>query len=354
MINVLIPIAGEGKSFQEAGYVFPKSLVEIKNRPMIEWVVSNLTLSAPHRFIFIIRSEDAAKFNLDSTLRIIAPGCEIIYVDQPTKGAAASALLALDLINNDEQLVIANGDQYIFADCQAIIDEYQERRLAGGIVTFNAAHPRWSYALLDENNLVCQTAEKRCISRNAIVGIYYFEKGSDFVTAAMEMIRNDENVNGQYYISLAYNQMVLKNKRIGTKNIEREAFISFGTPRDLVDFERSLGEFSAFEAAQRYITLFNEKNIVEISKLLDDDVVLYDPVVKRVSGKENVLKVYKDIFAKNVTISFLPQKIIVAAKHVSIEFTLHIPSGFITGVDMIDFSDTGKIKRLYAYFGETN
>ena len=84
-----MPIAGAGKSFAEAGYVFPKALIEIAGRPMIDWVVDNIRPQEEHCFIFIIRNEDFVKFNLDSVLRMIAPNCQIIKVINPTQGAAS-------------------------------------------------------------------------------------------------------------------------------------------------------------------------------------------------------------------------------------------------------------------------
>ena len=43
-LNILIPMAGAGKRFADAGYIFPKPLIEINNKPMIQIVLDSLNL----------------------------------------------------------------------------------------------------------------------------------------------------------------------------------------------------------------------------------------------------------------------------------------------------------------------
>src|SRR3989338_4660461 len=94
MLNIVVPMAGLGKRFADRGYTFPKPLIEIKGRPMVEWVVKNLTPSIPHRFIFVCRREHYDQYNIGSLLKLVAPGCEIVVIDSPTEGAACTVLLA--------------------------------------------------------------------------------------------------------------------------------------------------------------------------------------------------------------------------------------------------------------------
>ena len=228
-LNVLIPMAGEGSRFANAGYTFPKPLIDIRGKPMIQLVVENLGLQA--NYIFVVRKEHRQKYSLDTLLPMIAPGCDIIEIDHKTDGAACTALLAQQLINNDNPLFIANSDQYVDWDPMTFMYKMQESEADGGIVTFKSTHPKWSFAKLDEHGIVVEVAEKKPISDNATVGFYYWKKGSDFVKYANEMIANNERVKDEFYICPTFNNAIADNKTI--VSYEASSMHGLGTPEDL-------------------------------------------------------------------------------------------------------------------------
>ena len=115
-MKILIPMAGRGKRLEQAGYTFPKPLIEVDGKPMIQTVVENLNIDAKH--IFIVQKEHYEKFALKELLELITPNCKIIQVSEITEGAACTALLSKEFINNDEELIIANSDQWINWDNQ--------------------------------------------------------------------------------------------------------------------------------------------------------------------------------------------------------------------------------------------
>lgn len=238
MINVLIPMAGKTQYFPEAEFPFPKPLIEIGSKTMIERVVENLATAAEEvQFIFVITSEDCRKFHLDSTLNIITNGCgHIVRLDRETRGSACSALMAIDYIANEIPLLIANSDQLFEIPVAELIADFHA--VDSGIVGFDSVHPRWSYARVDERGKVVETAEKRPLSRHAIAGLYYFRRGQDFVDAAMQMIRKDENVSGSYYIAPVLNQMILAGKSIRMHKVDKSQYHTFYTPNKLNDYEK--------------------------------------------------------------------------------------------------------------------
>ena len=181
-MNVLIPMAGAGKRFFDAGYVFPKPLIEVENKPMIQWVLESLNLNA--NYIFIIQKEHQKKYNIKSVLKILQPNCKIIELDEITEGAACTTLLAKKYINNSDPLIIANSDQYINWNSSKALYDFNSKNLDGAILTFEAIHPKWSYAKCDEDGFVTEVAEKKVISKNATVGVYYWKHGSDYVSSA--------------------------------------------------------------------------------------------------------------------------------------------------------------------------
>src|SRR5210317_2491238 len=228
-LNVLIPMAGAGSRFAQAGYTFPKPLIDVNGKPMIQVVVENIGLDA--NFIFVVQKEHRERFKLDNMLPLIAPNCKIVEVDGITEGAACTALLAKELIDTDAPLFFANSDQYVEWEPVQFMYDMQETQADGGIVTFKATHPKWSFAKIDENGLVTEVAEKNPISDNATVGYYYWKKGSDFVKYAEQMIEKDIRVNNEFYVCPVFNQAIEDCKEIRVH--EASAMWGLGTPEDL-------------------------------------------------------------------------------------------------------------------------
>ena len=239
-LNVLIPMAGAGSRFQQAGYTFPKPLIEVRNKPMIQVVVKNLNIDA--NFIFIVQKEHRQKYNLDSMLHLIAPGCKIVEVDGVTQGAACTTLLAKDYINNDSQLVIANSDQYIEWNSNDFLYKMNEQDIDGGIVTFEATHPKWSFAKIDKSGFVTEVAEKNPISSLATVGVYFWKHGKDYVHYAEQMISKNVRVNNEFYVCPVFNEAIADQKRFRTYNIDK--MWGIGTPEDLDVFLKNKHDFN--------------------------------------------------------------------------------------------------------------
>jgi len=239
MLNIVIPMAGSGRRFQERGYTFPKPLIEIKKRSMIETVIKNIAPQVKHKFTFICRKEHYDNYAFHYLLNLLSPGCNIVVIDRVTEGAACTILLAKEYIDNEDPLVIANADQYINFDINKFISQTVDTRVDGLIMSFKAKHPKWSFAKLDSQGLVIEVAEKKPISDNATVGIYYFKQGKYFVNAAETMIKKDIRVNKEFYVCPVYNELILEDKIIKLFEIPAEAMYGLGTPEDLDKFLES-------------------------------------------------------------------------------------------------------------------
>jgi HAD superfamily hydrolase (TIGR01509 family) len=228
-MNILIPMAGMGSRFEKAGYTFPKPLIEIHGKPMIQWVIDSLKINA--KFIFIVQSQHQEKFNIKSLLKYLYPNSQIIETDGLTEGAACTSLLASEFINNNQPLLIANSDQYIEWDSAKTMYKLSEKNIDGAILTFKSTHPKWSYAKVNENYEVEKVAEKEVISNNATVGVYFWKRGKDYVKFANEMISKNIRTNNEFYICPVYNQAILNNKKIIIEEVKK--MWGLGTPEDL-------------------------------------------------------------------------------------------------------------------------
>lgn len=233
-INVLIPMAGAGNRFVQAGYKMPKPLIDVNGKPMIEAVVENLNLDC--NYTYIIQEEHERNFKVSDLLQRITPNCNIVVSNGLTEGAASTTLLAKDFIDNDIPLIISNCDQQLDWDSKKFIEFVGNEQVDGAIATFFATGNKWSYVLEDSDGIITEVAEKKEISNIATVGIYYWKRGSDYVKYAEQMISKNVRVNNEFYVCPVYNEAIADNKKI--YNFKVEGMHGIGTPEDL---EKYLG-----------------------------------------------------------------------------------------------------------------
>lgn len=235
MLNIVIPMAGRGSRFAEAGYKDPKPLIPVHGKPMIQVVVENLTPKCEHRFIFICQNQHIKDYDLTTKLKSYAKNVEIIGIDGITEGQVCTVLKAKDLINNDDPLMTANSDQFIDFDINDYLNVMNKNNLDGLIMTMKADDPKWSYAKTNEDGFVTETAEKKVISEDATVGIFNFKHGKDLVNSAEQMIKDDIRVNGEFYTCPCYNYLIKKGQKIGIYGIGEEynGMYGLGIPKDL-------------------------------------------------------------------------------------------------------------------------
>lgn len=238
MVKIVIPIAGNDQKSENFDYI--RGLYEIERKTLLQHVYESLAVIDGAEFIVILRKEDIVRYHLDNMLRLMIPGVKVVVADGETKGAACSCLLAIDEIEEEEPLVIAGSDQVVTADLQEAVNTFVEKDYDGGIVTFEGIHPRWSFVRTDAEGLVIEAAEKRPISKTATTGFYYFKKGSYFIDAAEQMIKKGVSVNGKYYVCPVYNEMILKQKRIGIYQINQEDYFNFKQDNALAEYEKYL------------------------------------------------------------------------------------------------------------------
>lgn len=232
-MNVLMLAGGQSDSNSDDGN-YPLCLAEINGAPLIQHLVQACAGIGINRFVAAFRKADIAEFHLDSILRVLLPSAIIVSAENDTCGAACTALLAIGYVNNDEELLIVNGNELIAVDYRTVVANFRKRELDAGTVTFSSIHPRYSYVRLAEDELVIEAAEKRPISRHATAGFYWFARGRDFVRSAQAMIRKDASVNGSFYICPALNEMVLEQNRIGIFPIDASQYRPLKTTRQIM------------------------------------------------------------------------------------------------------------------------
>jgi len=236
MINILIPMAGLGSRFRQAGYLKPKPFIDVLGVPMISRVLDNLNVNNC-RFILIIQKSFSLDFQVEIEQLKEKHNIEVVEIEIQTEGAACTSLFALDYINTSDPLIIANSDQIIDIDLNAFIMNAKERNLDGSIMVFESNHPKWSYVKIDDQCMMTLLKEKEVISKFATVGIYYFAKGRYFVNSAVKLIVNNDRVNNEFYVAPAYNYLVNSyGKKVGIYEINENQMHGLGTPEDLLEY----------------------------------------------------------------------------------------------------------------------
>lgn len=223
-------MAGLGSRFPNSKK--PKPLIEIHGKTMIESAIDSMNLDG--KYIFIIRKDHQDQFNLSSTLKDIYPDSEVVVIDHMTEGPACTALLAENLIDNKESLIIVNCDQILHWDSVSFKVFCENYPHDGFVVTYFANTDKNSYVKLDKNGFACEIKEKEIISNISLNGVHFWKHGEDFVTSAKKMIMaNDRAPNGEFYIAPSYNYLIRDNKNIGIYHIPNEQHWAIGTEEDL-------------------------------------------------------------------------------------------------------------------------
>jgi len=230
-INLVIPMGGLGSRFEKEGYTTPKPFLPICGKEMYKWVIENMlprdpVLRAKVHTHIIVREEHRSLFQQTEGFHLHTLPCL-------TEGPACTVLAIKDIINTSNPLVIANSDQHLEWDSDALYYSILHPSIDGIISTFSQLDPsdiKWSYAKTDANQRVMEVAEKKYISSNASTGIYGWSRGSDFVAFTESMIQQNIRVNNEFYVCPVYNEAIKAGKTI--RVLECFKMWGLGVPKD--------------------------------------------------------------------------------------------------------------------------
>lgn len=224
-LQILIPMAGRGQRFKDAGYDQPKPFIEVDGFPMWRRVLANLP-SADRTTLLVLEEHFGRLVAEDDRIGILRVGAV-------TDGAACTVLLCEgeDLIDGTEPLLIANADQWLDWSPEHCADFVKRDGCDGAIVTFRASGPKWSYADVREDGTVACVAEKVPISDSATCGVYYWKRAGDCFASIRRMMEKGLRVGGEYYLAPSFNEMILDGARIVAYPVPR--MWGLGTPDDL-------------------------------------------------------------------------------------------------------------------------
>ena len=227
-------MAGRGSRFADTGYILPKPLIHVHDKPMIAWVIKNFSVGIPCDYTFVALRQHETNFNLSNILKKYVEAPNIVWLDEVTSGAAETCVLGTQNLPADASLVIANSDQFIAQNLTKYMQLSME--VDGLIMTMPNSDPKWSYVSVDKSGNAVRIVDKEVISSHATTGIYSFKTVNSFVEAANQMIASGEKTNGEYYVAPVFNRLIETGKLIRTYDVGKKMH-GIGTPSDLKKFE---------------------------------------------------------------------------------------------------------------------
>ena len=231
--NLLIPLAGKGNRMLEGGYTFPKPMIMVGNKAILDYGLDSIDYSNCN-LIFVVRKDHVCNFSIDVWLKNkYGNDIQIVITEKDTKGSVSSCLLAKKFINNNTPLIVFCPDVYfepVFVPTNNLFEN------EGHILTFKSNSSNYSYVCLNKDGFVDHTAEKIVISENASVGVYCFKNGKSFVNISELAQREGLDTKNEFYICPLYNLLVAAGGKITTESVD--TMYIMGTPEELEFFEK--------------------------------------------------------------------------------------------------------------------
>lgn len=230
-------MGGLGQRFRDAGVDTPKPLIDVNGTPMFKKALASYdAYPGEKRHIFVIRKDTDDQYRLGDQIKEILPDAKIKILDHSTRGAVETCMTAEEFIDPHLPLVIMDCDIAFDAGnyFELISESIETGKYDGLLLSFDSDQQRYSYAEINENNIVNRTAEKVVISNNALMGAYFFTQARSFIDASRQLMNNaiSESMK-EYYVSLIYNILIETGKRFG---LAKGTFYCFGTPEELAAY----------------------------------------------------------------------------------------------------------------------
>jgi choline kinase len=233
---ILILAAGQGPS-DGISENYPLCLAEIEGVSLIERIIGNTRALPDAKYIFALLDKEVKRFHLDQAVSLLVSNSKIVCVPDSTKGSACTALLAASQINPDDSLLIISANELVECDLYEVVRDFEGSNLDAGTLIFHSIHPRYSYVRLNEDLMVTEAAQQNPISSHATTGIFWFKRASEFIDSAKAAIRKDSTTSGNFYLAPTFNELILKQRRIGVFKIENEKYHPLKNSRQVERFE---------------------------------------------------------------------------------------------------------------------
>lgn len=240
-MQIVIPMAGIGKRFIEAGYKEPKPFIKVDGKPMIQHVYE---LFNEKETYFIMNEEHATEDNVNKIFDI-CPSAYIHYVSNENKKGPVDAVRQMfHLINSNDEVIVSYCDFGTSWNYNEFL--IQARKADGAIACYTGFHPHMlgsdNYAFVKmDGEYAVKVQEKKPftddrMSEFASNGIYYFKSGKILKHYFQKLYDQNITVGGEFYVSEVYNLMIEDGLKVVCPLIDK--MLQWGTPRDLEIYKK--------------------------------------------------------------------------------------------------------------------
>lgn len=235
-MHLIMPMGGAGSRFFKNGFVMPKPLIEINEKPFLYWATRSIEKHVYlYDITFVVLKQHIAEFEIDKVILKYFPDAKIEAVDfeEVKSGPVMTCLAGLKNINDDHP-VLFNDCDHMFS-CKSFAQDMNCGcwDYDGALLTFESNQPQFSY-IQYENGQVCGTVEKKVVSNHAICGAYMVRNAQMFRDMAEEYLKNCNY--SEFFVSGIYN--VMCQKGLDVKNYTVDFHVPFGTPQE---YEKAQG-----------------------------------------------------------------------------------------------------------------
>lgn len=233
-MNIVIPMAGLGSRFTEAGYAVPKPLLPAHGKTLLEWSVDSLPLELATTLVFVGLKQHRDEHGLEEEIRRLyaSRNPKFLWLDETTRGQAETVVLAADLLDPTAGLLIFNIDTAFRS--AGLAARLKDASHDGVLGSFHSAEPRFSFASTDADGIVNEVREKSVISNDALTGLYHFSSTAAFLEIARAAIAADEREKGEFYVAPLYNRLIARGARFILDACEKHWIL--GTPAEYQAF----------------------------------------------------------------------------------------------------------------------
>jgi len=234
-------ILAAGSAFSNSSDArYPVSMTEFNGKPLVQWIIEDLLTIPNNKIVIVVNQDEINRYHVDRTLRLIEPSIIVIGIQKNLGGAACSALIGLQYLNPEEEVILINGNEKLTENHLSLLMQIHEKRTESAIVSFDSIHPRYSYAKVDRNENVIEISEKDPISRNALVGFFWFSKVSLIEKAIKKMILKDASLNGVFYLSPAINEIILEGIQVALIKIDNSKYHPMKSEWQLNEYAKNM------------------------------------------------------------------------------------------------------------------
>lgn len=236
--NILITMAGRGSRFYDAGYTVPKYAIEAHGKSLFDWSMLSLKnfFDADNRYIFVcLKENNSADYVRERCQALGLANVEIVELDGLTDGQATSAYVSREHWDPEAPLLIYNIDTYVKP--KALQPSDIKPGSQAWVPCFQVPGDHWSFVKLNDEGWAVDCAEKTRISDYASIGLYWFSRAGDFITAYDSFFSDPKNmVKGERYIAPMYRHYIDNGMKVSIVDIEVSDVHVLGTPKELDEF----------------------------------------------------------------------------------------------------------------------